>query len=421
MPPHRPAPRRRPPSKIGCSSEAPIANVAVGAFRKLSSTLLASPADPVSEMLGQQRGARRGDVGVGGGELRLGAGEVGPAHEQLPPEARERRAARPARSRPRPQRRILPAACRAVSRARTASGAPAVRAAGWRRVASSTAACCRARSSAEAAPLRTRASTTLNTRSAIARFSRAIARRPRKRQHLEIGARDTGHEREPHRLVIEAGGAKRRFGRAHAGGVASPQIDLVARAQGGARRIARRSSCPHPGAFRGARCLRRNSTPETAVAPAIRTCASAWRTCSAAIAMSGLALKAASISAGEFLRAETAPPVRVTAKPHPTAPDSAQAAGIRARAPADCRWSRRRPAKHGQAPERNASSHRHAFMITTNCTKLRRFYMSVVACITSPVPRWDRPAPPCAPACSRKRARSRTRSRRRAAPVRAST
>ena len=43
----------------------------------------------------------------------------------------------------------------------------------------STAACWRARSSAEAAPLRTRASTTSSTRSAIARFSRAIARRPR--------------------------------------------------------------------------------------------------------------------------------------------------------------------------------------------------------------------------------------------------
>jgi len=101
---------------------------------------------------------------------------------------------------------------------------------------------------------------------------------PAQGQHLEVGARDTGHEREPHRLLVEAGGAKRGFGRAHSGGVPSPQVNLVACAQGGARGIVAapgaavrpRFAAPGAGAEVQRRKQRRARDPHEQVVHALR-------------------------------------------------------------------------------------------------------------------------------------------------------
>ena len=68
------------PSKIGCSTAAPSASAAVGALRKLISAWLASPADPVSTMLGG-RAARA--AALREHELRLLVGELRLLVEQL--------------------------------------------------------------------------------------------------------------------------------------------------------------------------------------------------------------------------------------------------------------------------------------------------------------------------------------------------
>ena len=64
------------------------------------------------------------------------------------------------------------------------------------------------------------------------------------RQYLEIAARHTRDQRKSHRFPIEARGAQRRFGRAHAGRVSSPQIDLVRRGEGGNGGILARPASP---------------------------------------------------------------------------------------------------------------------------------------------------------------------------------
>ena len=141
--------------------------------------------------------------------------------------------------------------------------------------------------------MRARASTTLSTRSAIARFSRAIAEAAAQRQHLEIAVAT------PAISVSRTVSRSKRVARSDdsaartPAAIASPQVELVARAQRERSIASLVSQRPPSGRVsRGATVSAPRLSIGKSDAPAMRTCASAWRTRSAAIARSGLRARA---------------------------------------------------------------------------------------------------------------------------------